>query len=137
MMKSQPPIPKSQGIPNPQIPMVREERKPHDIRERTFQFALKILDLTSRLPGTPEAFVARDQLARAGASIGANVEEADGALTKADARRILGIARKEAREVRYWLRIIEGRWGSQIEVGELLKESAGVLSILSAIIGKL
>jgi four helix bundle protein len=50
--------------------------------------------------------IIRTQLAKAGTSIGANVEEADGALTKKDFVNKIAIARKEAKETRYWLRLI-------------------------------
>ncbi len=47
------------------------------------------------------------QVLRAGTSIGANVEEAEGALTKREFTAKIGIAYKEARETRYWLRLLE------------------------------
>ena len=54
--------------------------KPFDIRERTFEFALRSMEISAALPPEPEAQIARSQLARAGSSVGANTEEADGAL---------------------------------------------------------
>jgi four helix bundle protein len=79
--------------------------KPYDIRRRTFQFAVRLLEVSARLPGTPEGSVVRQQLCRAGTSVGANVEEADGTVSGADRRKSLVIARKEALETRYRLRI--------------------------------
>ena len=111
--------------------------KPYDIRERTFEFGLAVIDVTPKLPDTPEAGVVRTQLARAGMSVGANVEEADGAMTNPDRRRIFGIARREAREARFWLRAIDRKWSDRIDAKPLVQESTELIYILSAIIDKL
>jgi four helix bundle protein len=92
----------------------KENGKPYDLRERTFQFALRILQLSATLPDTLEARVIRRQLVGAGTSIGANVEEADGAASRADTRRSFVIAKKEAQETRFWLRIAEAKWGKAV-----------------------
>jgi len=52
--------------------------------------------------------VIRTQLVKSGTSIGANVEEADGAVTKRDFTNKITIARKEAKETKYWLKLIAG-----------------------------
>ncbi|HLF92245.1 MAG TPA: four helix bundle protein [Planctomycetota bacterium] len=111
--------------------------KPYDIRERTLQFALRILEITGRLPETPEGKVVRQQLAAAGTSIGANVEEADGAVSKADKRKSLVVARKETREVRYWLRLIERKWAALVDVTADIIESGELLNILSTMVSRL
>src|SRR5687768_6318531 len=89
-----------------------ESAKPYDIRERAFLFSLRLLDLCAGLPSSPEALVVRQQLARCGTSVGANLEESDGTISKADRRKSLVIARKEALETRYWLRIVQHKWPS-------------------------
>lgn len=133
--KSQAPTPNSQETPKSKLPTT--PAKPYDIRERTLQFALRVLDITASIPETPEGRVVRQQLAAAGTSAGANVEEADGAISKADKRKSLVVARKESREVRYWLRIIERRWGSLITVSADIGEASELLSILSTMISRL
>jgi four helix bundle protein len=110
--------------------------KPFDLRERTLLFAVRILDVAARLPSAPEGYVVRQQLARAGTSIGANVEESDGAFSRMDKRRSFIIARKEARELRFWLSVIERRWPG-VDVSIDLQEVSEIILILSAIVAKL
>ena len=100
-------------IPNKtqiQNPKPEGTRKPYDIRVRTFEFALRVLEIAARLPNAADGEAVRRQLIRAGTSVGANVEEADGAVTKLDTRKCFVTSRKEAREARYWLRLIDRRW---------------------------
>lgn len=81
--------------------------KPLDIKERTFEFSIRIVKLCQFLDDRPG--VARTlgrQLLRAGTSIGANVEEARAAQSKADFISKNAIALKEARETLYWLRLL-------------------------------
>jgi four helix bundle protein len=81
--------------------------KVRDIRERTFEFALRIIALCSELNRKPG--VCRDisrQLLRSGTSIGANAEEAQAAQSKPDFISKNSIALKEARETHYWLRLV-------------------------------
>lgn len=111
--------------------------KPYDIRERTFLFALRVLQIAGSLPREHQSWMIGGQLARSGTSIGANTEEADGADSKADKRRSLRIARKEAREARYWLRIVDRMWGKSIRVEADVAEATEIVRILSAIILKL
>ena len=79
-----------------------EPKKPYDIRERTLQFAVRILQISASIPETAESSIVKRQLVAVATSIGANVEEADGAISTADKRKSLTISRKEARETRYW-----------------------------------
>ncbi len=130
--KSQIPNPKDAGESGPRD----GARKPYDLKERTFRFALRILHVAALLPRTTEGNIVRRQIVRSGTSIGANVEEADGSGTRAEKRRGFTIARKEARETRYWLRIIERRWGSP-DVGGDIAEAAELVLILSSIVSKL
>jgi four helix bundle protein len=118
-------------IPNP---ISQPARKPYDIRERSFQFALQMLQVASRLPDTTEGRIVRSQLSKAGTSVGANVEEAGGAETRPDKRRSFTVARKEARESNFWLRIVHHRWKDDIDVAADFRESTELMKILSAII---
>ena len=111
--------------------------KPYDIRLRTLDFSDVILDVTGQVPGTPEGCVVRSQLADAATSIGANVEEGDGALTKPDRRKSYVIARKEACETIFWLRLVERKWGKFVQVKPHMDEVSEIICILSAIIAKL
>ena len=111
-----------------------EPAKPYDIRERAFLFSIQILDLCARLPSSPEALVVRQQLARCGTSVGANLEESDGTISKADRRKSLVIARKEALETRYWLRIAQHKWPNSAEAQPYLQEVTEIVRILSRLI---
>jgi four helix bundle protein len=88
------------------------------------------------LPRTIAGGKVAEQLVKSGTSIGANVEEADGAESKRDFIHKMSIARKEARETRYWLRIVRATGLSKDaqEIGYLLQESDELVRILSAII---
>jgi four helix bundle protein len=98
---------------------------------------VRILEITAALPETSEGRVVRQQLGAAGTSVGANVEEADGAISKLDQRKSLVVARKEIREVRYWLRIIDYRWKKALDVLADIGESTELLNILSTMTARL
>lgn len=111
--------------------------KPFDIRERTLEFADDILDLSAGIPSTEQGRVVRSQLADAGTSVGANVEEADWALSKPERRRILGIVRREAGESRYWLRLAKRRWSDRLDLDPYIQATTEIIKSLSAKIEKL
>jgi four helix bundle protein len=119
---------KSQS-PNP-------KEKVYDIRERVFKFAQRILDVGDMLPKNKVCDVLRVQLVRTGTSIGANLEEADGTLTKRDFINKIVVARKEAKETRYRLRLINGKYISPEILKEDINEGQELINILSAIISK-
>jgi four helix bundle protein len=74
------------------------------ILDKSYAFALEIMHVTSMIRDKRE-FDLASQLWRAGTSIGANVEEAQAAQSRADFRSKMSIAAKEARESHYWLRL--------------------------------
>ncbi|MBI3110303.1 MAG: four helix bundle protein [Ignavibacteriales bacterium] len=111
--------------------------KPYDINERTFEFALAILELTEQIPASRVGNRISDQLIRAGTSIGANLEEATGASSKAGFVNKVIIALKEARETCYWLRIILRKNlapGASAQV--LLQKAEEIKKILGSIASK-
>lgn len=110
--------------------------KIYDIKEKTCKFAQRILDIIEKLPHRPQCEVLLRQLSKAGTSIGANVEEANGSLTKKDFVNKMAIARKEAKETHYWLRLILGRYIKEEEIISDIKENYELISILSSIINK-
>lgn len=76
------------------------------VKDKSFDFAVRIVNLYKHLSQEKKEFVLSKQLLRSGTSVGANVEEAIGGVSKADFRAKLGIAYKEARETTYWLRLL-------------------------------
>ncbi|MEO0094749.1 MAG: four helix bundle protein [candidate division WOR-3 bacterium] len=107
------------------------------LKERTYKFALKILELASMLPDTEEGKVIKRQLCKSGTSVGSNLEEADGSLTLNDFVYRVDIAFKEGKETRYWLRlIIDRRLLKREVVNPHLNECVELIKILSTIIYK-
>lgn len=108
-----------------------------DIRERTFQFGVRIVQYANCLPRTAAGFELARQVIRSGTSVGANVEEGDAAESKNDFVHKMSIALKEAQETRYWLRIlIESGMGADDPAKALLQESDELVRILNTIISK-
>jgi four helix bundle protein len=77
------------------------------IQEKSFAFAIRIVNLYKYLISEKKEFVLAKQLLRSGTSIGANVEEAIGGVSDMDFLNKLGIAYKEARESIYWLKLLQ------------------------------
>ncbi|OGY26462.1 MAG: hypothetical protein A2Z24_00360 [Candidatus Woykebacteria bacterium RBG_16_44_10] len=114
-------------------------RKPEDIRERAFKFALRIIKLCKELPKNEINRVLINQVLRSGTSIGANLEEALGAHTKAEFTNSTNIAKKEARETNYWLRLMAESNGLKIKkrMENLLSEAEEIVKILTSSVKKL
>jgi four helix bundle protein len=103
------------------------------IRRKSFAFALKIIRLSNGLQQQRE-YVISNQLVRAGTSIGSNVEEAQAGQSRRDFLSKMAVASKEARETRYWLRLIdEGRIGG-LGVRSELADVDELIRILTAIV---
>ena len=108
------------------------ENSEPDIRSRTFEFSVQIIELYKFLQNEKKEYVLGKQLLRSGTSIGANVEEATAAQSKKDFIAKMSIALKEARETNYWLRLLK-RTGF-IKKDNLINESSELMNILGAII---
>ena len=93
--------------------------KDKDLKERTKQFALKIIRLVASLPRTREADIIGRQLLKAGTSVGANYREANRARSKAEFRSKIGIVEQESDESLYRLELLKE---SKITKGALLEE---------------
>jgi four helix bundle protein len=106
-----------------------------DIHERAFRLALRILKVVDALPRTQSGRTISQQLTRSGTSIGANVEEAQGAHSRAEFARRMGIARSEARETVCWLRLIVGHdLLPRRRLAAIRQETEEVARILTAIV---
>jgi four helix bundle protein len=80
--------------------------KENIIKEKTYSFSLQIIKVFKKLTNEGKEFVLSKQLLRSGTSIGANVEEADGGISKKDFIAKIQISYKEAKESLYWLRLL-------------------------------
>jgi four helix bundle protein len=98
-----------------------------------FNFALRIIKLSRKLQQQRE-FVISNQLMRAGTSIGAQVEEAQAGQSRRDFVSKMSIASKEARESRYWLRLLEKSDIAGVNVSEELRDVEELIRILTAIV---
>jgi len=107
-----------------------------DIRNRTFDFAVRVVKLCRYLdekPGTGRTLAY--QLLKAATSVGANIEEAQAGQSKADFISKNAIALKEARETHYWLRIIAAsELVPEHRLSELLTEADEIMRVIGAII---
>lgn len=109
-------------------------KKDNIIQKKSYEFALQIILLYQKLCKNNE-FVLSKQLLRSGTSIGANVEEAQAAQSRADFISKMSISSKEARETCYWLRLL--RDSKTVEKGEadqLLSEAESIVNILTSIV---
>ena len=114
---------------------IANAEKPYDIKKRTFKFGVDIVLFVNDLQKSISISVLGKQLIRAGTSVGANTEEADGSKSKKDFIHKISIARKEARESNYWLRILEATCNCKVDtLKSLIKESSELVLILSKII---
>jgi len=103
------------------------------ILELTFEFSLKVIELYKILVKNNE-YVLSKQLLRSGTSIGANVEEANAAQTKKDFITKMSIASKEARESRYWLKLLNKSRLVEISYDEYLTAVEHIVNILTKIV---
>ena len=119
------------------FPATTESRFRGNPPERSLEFAVSILNLVDDLPQGPKGLIVGRQLLRSGTSIGANLHEAGQSLTEADFAHKCGIARKEASETCYWLRLCE-RTGllRGNHLGAAIDEADQLARILSSIIKK-
>lgn len=105
------------------------------IQEKTFLFAIRIVNLYKYLCENKKKYVLSKQLLRSGTSIGANVEESIGGHSKADFVAKLVISYKEARETSYWLKLLQAtNYLTQKESEDMLKDNEEILKILGTII---
>jgi len=81
--------------------------KGDELADRLLDFAAQVIVLAGRLARSPAGRHMAAQVVKAGTSVGAHYEEARGAESKADFAHKLGIALKECRETRYWLRVVQ------------------------------
>ena len=103
------------------------------IREKSFKFALDIINLFKQLNQKNE-FIISKQLMRSGTSIGANIEEGLQGQSRADFISKLSISLKEAFETRYWLELLKYSHLVDINVDSYLNKITEIIRILTSIL---
>ena len=111
----------------------RKMKKENIILDKSFDFALQIIELYKQLVAEKE-FILSKQLLRSGTSIGANVEEATAGISRKDFTAKMSIASKEARETRYWLRLLAKSTLVNLDFKKHLDEIENIINILTAIV---
>jgi four helix bundle protein len=114
----------------------KDKKKEKDIealRERIYQFVIRVVNLVKELPNTLLGNRIGGQLLDAATSVGANFEEACAAFSKADFTYKISISRKEAFETNYWLRVVrDSKLLPQKRMGAIIQESEEIKKILSS-----
>lgn len=114
---------------------MKENEAKADIRKRTFGFALKVVKMVSFLPKNNLGFTLGGQVLRSGTSVGANVEEGTGSLTVSEFIYHMNLAKKEARETNYWIKLlIDANLVGKEEILPLLQENEEIIKILTSIV---
>lgn len=104
-----------------------------ELLDRLLRFGVKIILLANTLPKTPAGYAIAGQIIRSATSIGANCEEAQDAFSRKDFLKALTISLKEAKETRYWLKIIEqSGLLTSTAIGAELQECNEIIAILIA-----
>jgi four helix bundle protein len=113
-----------------------ENPKRFDLEDRTFDFAQRIRALVKILPRTVANIEDIRQLVRSSGSVGANYIEANEAFSKKDFVLRAKICRKEAKESRFFLRLIETDANSAAQRDLLVQEAQELVNIFGAIVRK-
>jgi four helix bundle protein len=116
---------------------IRTGGKPYDLEDRTLRFAQDVRQFVRTLPRTVCNGEDAKQLVRSSGSVGANYIEANEALGKKDFLLRVKICRKEAKETRYWLRLLEVKSPQDESRREgLIREATELMNIFGAILRK-
>ncbi len=107
-----------------------------ELQARLFRFAVETIKLTRKLPKGKEYNVIIYQLIKSATSSGANYDEAQGAVSKADFANKVGIALKEMRESNYWIRLVDAIKEKDDNWLKMRQESFELMNILGSIYAK-
>jgi len=110
-----------------------EMKTENKIQDLAFDFSLQVIELYKILVKQNE-YVLSKQLLRSATSIGANVEEANAAQSKKEFTQRMSIASKEARESKYWLRLLDKSQIIKYDYAEHLKKIDHIINILTKIV---
>lgn len=109
-----------------------------DLRQRCYQFSLKIIVLIDSLPNKRAAWIIADQLLRAATSIGANLIEGSASSSRLEFKKFYEIALKSANETKYWLGLLrDSKIASEEIINPLMNEVTEIANMLAAGVMKL
>ena len=110
----------------------------YDLEDRTYEFARRVRAFVKGLPRTICNTEDVKQVVRSSGSVGANYIEANEALSKKDFRMRIRISRKESKETRYWLRLLDTQDDKprNAKRDKLVQENTGLMRIFGAILQK-
>jgi len=117
---------------------MKSQTKQYDLEDRTFIFAKDVRAFVKLIPKTLANIEDTKQVVRSSGSVGANYIEANESLSKKDFVMRIKICRKEAKESRYWLRLIDAGDDSTVKKyrNDLVQEATELTSIFGAILRK-
>ena len=108
--------------------------KKYDLEDRTLAFAKDTIRFVNKVPRTLPNIEIAKQLRRSSGSVGANSIEANESLGKKDFAMRIKICRKEAKESRYWLQLLDCADDLNVLRGHLIQESTELIKIFGAIL---
>jgi four helix bundle protein len=112
--------------------------KQYDLEDRTLEFARRVRAFVKKLPRSIANIEDGRQVVKSSGSVGANYIEANEALSKKDFRMRIKICRKEAKESRFWLRLVDAENDDELEKERkyLVNESTELMNIFGSILQK-
>ena len=116
----------------------KKNAKQYDLEERTFQFARRVRNFVKKSPKTQANIEDSVQLVNASGSVGTNYIEANEAISKKDFAYRIKICRKESKESKYWLKLVDTNYDSPMEQEqtELINEATELMKIFGSIMRK-
>ncbi|MDZ7659769.1 four helix bundle protein [Fodinibius sp.] len=100
----------------------------NNLYQKAYQFAIRMVRAHKHLSKEKKEYILSKQLLRSGTSIGANIAEANGAISKADFSAKISIAYKEILETKYWLNLLKDTGYINEEIFEEVHSEADELA---------
>src|ERR1700742_1181143 len=111
--------------------------KKFDLEDRTFDFANNCKEFLKRIDKSLHNIEYYKQLIRSSGSVAANLKEANESFSRNDFSHRIKICRKEAKETRLWLRLIDTNEQSEAQRVLLIQEATELMKIFGAILEKI
>lgn len=109
--------------------------KDNIIKDKSFDFAIRIVKMYQYLSSNKKEFILSKQLLRSGTSIGAMIREAEHAESKNDFIHKFAIAQKEANEVVYWLELLKATdYLNEKEFETIYNDAITILKLITSIL---